>query len=72
VKSTLAYQLALRIDAELQRAVGTPSLELSAEERRELLAAMEAASIGHEERTRLSRLRSAIWSAEMTGEEDGG
>jgi hypothetical protein len=67
--STLAYGLARRIDGVLQRAVQTPSLELSPEERRELLAAIEAARLGQEERTRLSMLRSAIWSAEMTEEE---
>jgi hypothetical protein len=69
--STLADQLALRIDRELQHAVGTPSLALSPEEWRELLAAMEAAQLGHEERTRLSMLRSAIWSAEITEDEGG-
>jgi hypothetical protein len=55
----------------LQRALETPSLGLSPEERRELLAAIEAAHLGREERTRLSMLRSAIWSAEMTEEEQG-
>jgi hypothetical protein len=71
VNSTRAYQLARRIDGELQRAVETPSLELSLEERRELLAAIEAGNLGQEERTRLSMLRSTIWSAEMTEEEQG-
>jgi hypothetical protein len=68
--STRAYQLARRIDGELQRAVEMPSLDLSPDERRELLAAIEAGNLGQEERTRLSMVRSAIWSAEMTEEEE--
>lgn len=64
--STLGLQVARRIDAELQRSVARDTIRLSPEERRELLAAMEAAELGHKERTRLSKLRSAIWSAELT------
>jgi hypothetical protein len=67
--SPRAYQLALRIERELQQALATPSLLLSPEERCELLAAIEAAGLGREERRRLSVLRSAIWSAELTEDE---
>lgn len=67
--STLAYQLALRIDAELQRAMGMPTLELARgatrAPRRDGSRERRA-----EERTRLSQLRSAIWSAEMTDDGD--
>jgi hypothetical protein len=67
-KSTLGNQLALRVDAELQRSVARDKIRLSPEERRELLAAIEAAELGRLERTRLSTLRSAIWTAELTGD----
>jgi hypothetical protein len=33
---------------------------------------MEAAELGHIERTRLSKLLSAIWSAELTGDGEWG
>jgi hypothetical protein len=66
--STLGRQVALRLDAAL-RSVAREAIRLSPEERRELLAAMEAAELGHLEWIRLSKLRSAIWTAELT---DGG
>jgi hypothetical protein len=66
--STLVRQLALRIDSQIWDP--GEGVRLSAEERRELLAAMEAARLGHQAHTRLSTLRSAIWTAELTGDAD--
>jgi hypothetical protein len=52
VGSTFARQLALRIDSQIWDP--GEGIRLSAEERRELLAAKEAAGLGHQARTRLS------------------
>jgi hypothetical protein len=66
VDSALARQLAIRIDVQIWDP--GEGIRLSPEERRELLAAMEAAGLGHKVRTRLSNLRSAIWTAELTAD----